>query len=436
MGVQKMVVINSSELAKEVMLTKYPSISTRKMSKALSILTGGKTMVATSDYCDLYRMLKKLLVQNLLGPTPQKANQKLRERTFNQLLDGIFDKLNNSSPIIDIREHLKMSLFPFAMYQVLGRDPDSVFVKEMGRDVPRCEIFKALVMDPLEAVIEVDWRDFFPFFSWVPNSVEAKINAVHIKRKAIVSALIDEQRQLLSKGKPLNCYLDILLTEATHLTEHQLLMITWEPIIESSDTTMITIEWAMYEIAKNPVVQERLFQELNEVSGSKLVLEDDLPKLKYLTALVKETLRTYPPVSLIPPRHVDEDVQLGGFDVKKGWQVIINVYGINHNKETWKEPELWNPDRVLNDQSLDLGLQDYRAIPFGAGKRLCAGISQAMCIISMTIAHLVQHFEWRLLPEEQSTNVVDTVFLTTHRLYPLKAMAMPRIRSRLLSDKL
>ncbi|MCO5594086.1 hypothetical protein L7F22_048107 [Adiantum nelumboides] len=207
MGSETMVIISSPELAKEAMITKYSSIPTRKMFKALSILTSQKLMVSMSDFGAEHRMLKKILVTNLLGHSPQKANRHLRKRAFVQLVDGIFDELKNLEGIINVREHIKRALFPFTLYQVLGRDPDSVFVKELGRNVSRWEIFQALVMDPLEAVIEVDWRDFFPAFRWVPNPVEAKVRAVDNKRSVIVGAIIAEQRQLLANGKTPDCYL-------------------------------------------------------------------------------------------------------------------------------------------------------------------------------------------------------------------------------------
>lgn len=112
-------------------------------------------------------------------------------------------------------------------------------------------------------------------------------------------------------------------------------------------------------------------------------------------------------------------------------QIIINPYGINHSKDTWYKPEVWNPERILMDDTLDLGFKDYRILPFGAGKRMCAGIIQAMYNVPMNIAYFVQHFKWTLRPENEIKNVVDAVFLTTHKLYPLEAMATPRFPSRL-----
>lgn len=437
-GVDTLVVINSSEIAKEAMVTKYSSISSRKMSKALDILTNSKCMVAMSDYGDEHRMLKKLVVNHLLAPIPQKANRGLRERTLFHMIDEMYAELKQypgSVGTLNIRDYIKKTLFPFSMYQVLGREPEEIYVKEMGRIVSRWEIFDIFVMDPLKAVVEVDWRDFFPAFKWVPNKVEDNVRDVAFKRTAVIRALIAEQRQLLADGKKPNCYLDTLLLEAKHLTEKQLEMSAWEPIIESADTTLVTIEWIMYELAKNQAVQERLYKEIEQVVGARLVTEDDLPKLKYLDAIVKETLRFYPPVPLLPPRYVEKDVKLGGYDIKQGWQIVVNVYGINYNPKVWKEPGVWDPERVVGDEKLDMGYQDHRALPFGTGKRMCAGVTQAMYIIPMNVAFFVQHFKWALPPGQQPTSkgVVDTVYLTTHKLHPLQAIATPRTLSRLPS---
>jgi cytochrome P450 len=111
-------------------------------------------------------------------------------------------------------------------------------------------------------------------------------------------------------------------------------------------------------------------------------------------------------------------------------QIIINVYAINHNKDVWANPEEWNPERVLGDERLDMGFKDHRIFSFGAGKRMCAGIGQAMNIISACIAIMVQHFKWEL-PSGSIDRAVNTTLLTNQMLHPLEAIAIPRVSSRL-----
>nr|ABK21264.1 unknown [Picea sitchensis] len=73
-GATPMVVLNSSQLAKEAMVTKFSAISSRKLPNALRILTREKTMVAMSDYGDYHRMVKKMVLTNLLGAAAQVIN--------------------------------------------------------------------------------------------------------------------------------------------------------------------------------------------------------------------------------------------------------------------------------------------------------------------------------------------------------------------------
>jgi ent-kaurene oxidase len=446
-GSVKQVVITSPEIAKEAMITKYEAISSRKMPLALQILTRDKTMVAMSDYGDEHRMLKKLAVVHLLNSNTQKQNRPIRETDLFNMLDAMFVDLKNTGPqsggsVIDVRDYIKRDLFPFSMFQVWGYMPEEVDCPELGV-VTKWEIFEALVISPMKTVIEVDWRDFFPACKWLPNkSVEENIKAVERRRTLIIKGLIKEQRRRLKNQPegPGRCYADILLTQATHLSDVQLEQSLWEPIIESTDTILVTTEWIMFELASNPAIQERLYKEVVDVTGGhgyetiRMVTEDDIPCMPYLSAVIKETLRKYPPVPLLPSRYVEKDTTLGGYDIPKGWQVLINIFGINNDPNVWPNPEKWDPERVLNNESLDMGIKNLSIMPFGAGKRLCAGITQAMFLITMNVASFVQHFKWELAPKETesfNSKMEDVVYLTTHKLHPLQCIITPRVSQRL-----
>ncbi|KAL0369030.1 UNVERIFIED_CONTAM: Ent-kaurene oxidase, chloroplastic [Sesamum calycinum] len=153
---------------------------------------------------------------------------------------------------VNLRNIFQPELFRLALKQVLGNDVQSAYVEELGTTLSKEEMFEILVIDPMKGAIDVDWRDFFPYLKWIPNkSFENNIQRMHFQRQAVMTALINEQKERISRGEEVDCYLDYLISEAKTLSEQQVLMLLWEAIIESSDTTLVTTEWAMYELAKD-----------------------------------------------------------------------------------------------------------------------------------------------------------------------------------------
>ncbi|KAF2927269.1 hypothetical protein DAI22_06g191700 [Oryza sativa Japonica Group] len=425
-GASSVVVLNSTEVAKEAMVAKFSSISTRKLSKALTVLTRDKSMVATSDYGDFHKMVKRYVMSSTLGTSAQKKFCDTRDMMINNML-STFHKLVKDDPHVPLifRDVFKDELFRLSMIQSLGEDVSSVYVDEFGRDISKEEIYNATVTDMMMCAIEVDWRDFFSYLSWVPNkSFETRVFTAEARRTAVMRALIKQQKERIVRGEAKICYLDFLLAENT-LTDEQLTMLVWEELIEAADTTLVATEWAMYELAKNPDKQERLYQEIREVCGDETVTEEHLPRLPYLNAVFHETLRRHSPVPLIPPRFVHEDTKLAGYDVPAGTeQMVINLYGCNMNKKEWESPEEWVPERFTGGR---LEVADmYKTMAFGAGRRACAGSLQVMHIACTAIARFVQEFGWRLTEGDEEK--VDTVQFTAYKLHPLHVHLTPRGR--------
>uniref|UniRef100_A0A7N0ZQB3 Ent-kaurene oxidase n=1 Tax=Kalanchoe fedtschenkoi TaxID=63787 RepID=A0A7N0ZQB3_KALFE len=425
LGATSMVVLNNTEVAKEAMITRYSSISTRKLSTALSILTGNKCMVATSDYNDFHKMVKRHIITSLLGSNAQKQHRGQRDAMMDNLCKQ-FHAGAKARPLeaANYRAIFDLELFALAIRQAVGDDVDSLYVEELGTTLSKEEMYKTMVTDLMEASIEVDWRDFFPYMSWVPNkSIEENMKRLVSRRIAVVKAMIRHQKKRFSEGKELNCFLDYLLSNAKELSEDEMATLVWEPIIETSDTTAVTTEWAMYELAKNPSHQDRLFKDIQRVCGDRKVSEDDLPQLPCLSAVFHESLRRYSPVPVIPPRYVHEDTEIGGYHISAGTQIAINLHACNMDEKKWEKPEEWNPERFL-DGKFDLA-DRYITMAFGAGKRVCAGSLQAMLLSTSAIGRFVQEFEWRLIDSEETD--ADIGVLTNRKLRPLQVIAVPRV---------
>jgi ent-kaurene oxidase len=252
-GASSVVVLNSTQVAKEAMIAKFSSISTRKLSKALSVLTRDKTMVATSDYGDFHKMVKRYVMTSMLGTSGQKQFRDTRNMMVDNMLNTFHTLLNDDpNAPLNFREVFKNELFRLSLIQALGEDVSSVYVEEFGKDISKEEIYQATVVDMMMCAIEVDWRDFFPYLSWVPNrTFETRLLTTEGRRTAVMRALINQQKKRIARGAARISYLDFLLAENT-LTDEQLLMLVWEAVIEAADTTLVTTEWAMYEVAKHP----------------------------------------------------------------------------------------------------------------------------------------------------------------------------------------
>ncbi|XP_074322932.1 cytochrome P450 71A1-like [Apium graveolens] len=119
-------------------------------------------------------------------------------------------------------------------------------------------------------------------------------------------------------------------------------------------------------------------QEIRERTGNKgFIDENDLQKLVYLKAIVKEATRLHPPAPLLVPRETIEKCVVSGYEIEAKTRVYINAYAIGRDPESWESPDEFFPER-FTDSSIDFRGQDFELIPFGAGRRMCPGISMGL----------------------------------------------------------
>lgn len=174
-----------------------------------------------------------------------------------------------------------------------------------------------------------------------------------------------------------------------------------------------------------------MFQAQAEVRGVFMgqmkVTEERLSKLSYLQLIIKETLRLHTPGPLLIPRECQEHCPILGYDVPKGTMVLVNAWAISRNPDYWDEPNMFNPERFLAD-TRDLKGNDFDFIPFGAGRRICPGMSFGLANITLGLANLLFHFDWSL-PEGVNPSELDmteTMGITARRKEDLMLSATLR----------
>ncbi|KAM3327370.1 hypothetical protein P3S67_002496 [Capsicum chacoense] len=195
----------------------------------------------------------------------------------------------------------------------------------------------------------------------------------------------------------------------------------------ATDTTTSTVEWAMAEILKQPEIMKKAQIELAEIIGEGISVEEaDVSRLPYLQCIIKETLRMHPPVPLLVPRKVEQDVELCSYIIPKGSQVLINVWAIGRDSTFWEDPLVFKPERFLS-LDLDIQGQNFEMIPFGGGRRMCPGLPLALRMLSVMLGSLLNSFNWKLEAdiEPEKLDMEEKFGITLAKARPLRAIPSP-----------
>jgi cytochrome P450 len=199
-----------------------------------------------------------------------------------------------------------------------------------------------------------------------------------------------------------------------------------EIFMAGSETTSSTVEWALTELLCNPESMIKVKAELAQVvRASKKVEESDMENLPFLQAVVKETLRLHPPIPFLVPRRAMHDTNFMGYDIPKNTQVLVNAWAIGRDPDAWDDPSCFMPERFIGTR-VDYRGQDMEFIPFGAGRRMCAGVPLAHRVLHLILGSLLHHFDWEFEANVNPASVdkKDRMGVTVRKSEPL--MAVPK----------
>ncbi|XP_049866218.1 cytochrome P450 4d2-like [Pectinophora gossypiella] len=182
-------------------------------------------------------------------------------------------------------------------------------------------------------------------------------------------------------------------------TDEELREETLVLVMAGTDTSAVGTAFTALMFSWYPHVQQKVYDELKTVFGDskRLVTPEDLPRLKYMDAVIRETLRLYPPVP-ITTRKMTSDVTLpSGVTLLEGCGVVVNGWALHRNQEYWgADAEQFRPERFLNIQYKHPA--QFHAFSFGA--RSCVGYQYAMMSIKTAMATLLRSY--RVLPAASS----------------------------------
>nr|QJS39421.1 p-coumarate-3-hydroxylase [Rehmannia glutinosa] len=435
LGSHLSVVVNSAELAKEVLKDNDQQLANRNRTRQIAKFSKNGMDLIWSDYGPHYVKVRKLCTLELFSMKRIDALRPIREDEVTAMVESIFKdcvKPENKGKALVLREYLGMMAFLHITRLSFGKR----FMDSNGVIDQQGEELKGILNNGIKLGTKKSFAEFLPWLRFLFKA-ENEALAEHDARADSFTKKIMEEHTIARKktGNTKSHFVDALLTlqKEYDLSEDTIIGLLWDMISAGMDTTTITVEWAMAEMVRNPRVQQKVQEELDRVVGKDRVMtEADIPNLPYLQCVTKECFRMHPPTPLMLPHKANTNVKIGGYDVPKGATVSVNAWAIARDPAIWKNPIEFRPER-FQEEDIDMKGTDYRLLPFGSGRRICPGAQLAINLVSSMLGHMVHHFDWAppagVRPEDM--DMMEQPGTVTYMRTPLQAVPTPRLSADL-----
>nr|ABA64468.1 flavonoid 3'-hydroxylase [Gerbera hybrid cultivar] len=303
--------------------------------------------------------------------------------------------------------------------------------------------FKDMVVELMVLAGEFNIGDFIPVLDWLDlQGVTKKMKKLHAKFDSFLNTILEEHKTGAGDGVA-SGKVDLLSTlislkddadgEGGKLSDIEIKALLLNLFTAGTDTSSSTIEWAIAELIRNPQLLNQARKEMDTIVGQdRLVTESDLGQLTFLQAIIKETFRLHPSTPLSLPRMALESCEVGGYYIPKGSTLLVNVWAISRDPKIWADPLEFQPTRFLpggEKPNTDIKGNDFEVIPFGAGRRICVGMSLGLRMVQLLTATLIHAFDWELADglNPKKLNMEEAYGLTLQRAAPLVVHPRPRL---------
>ncbi|KAL6629629.1 hypothetical protein ACP70R_029394 [Stipagrostis hirtigluma subsp. patula] len=413
LGAMPVLVASSPRAAEAVLRTHDHVFSSRPHSLVAEIVMYGPSDVGFSPHGEHWRLARKLITTHLLTRgRVSVATAKIGEAAA-------------AGGTVDVRELLGSFTNDLACRAVMGRS---------FRGDGRNQLFRELVGDTSPLLGGFNVEEFFPFlarFGVLSRVVRVKSERLRRRWDELLDRLIQdhenkfESAAVASDPVDGNDFIHVLLSvrQEYGLTKDQMKALLLDVFFGGIETSASILEFTMAELMRRPHVMKKLQDAVRSGTpkGQELVGEANLADMAYLRAVVKESLRLHMVTPLVAPRISVSSCSIDGYVIPAGTRVLINAWAIGRDARFWEDAEEFIPERFVGDGSaahVNLNGTDFQFLPFGSGRRMCAGMNMGIATVELMLANLVHRFDWDLPPgmERGDIDMSRGVFgLVVHR---------------------
>ncbi|GMH13860.1 hypothetical protein Nepgr_015701 [Nepenthes gracilis] len=447
-GVHPVLVVSNWELAKECLAQNDKIFVNRPRTLAVEQLAYNSVMFGFSPYGTYWREMRKIVTLNLLSNHRLEQLKHVRIFEVRIAIKALHDKWRKSS-----KDATSNGILVELKHWIGNINLNIIIRLVAGKTL--WEFYKGEEYDHYHAAIRTFFElfgafiisDALPFLRWLDIGGYRK----NMKRTAkqldnILQGWLEEHKRVHSFGEAngQQDFIDIML-DNLHIAQEKPFNFELDTVIKSTclsvilggtDTTTVTLTWALSLLLNNPHVLKKAKDELDTIVGKeRLVNDSDMKNLVYLQAIIKETMRLYPAGPLSAPREAISDCYISGYHVSAGTRLFVNVHKIHRDPQVWSDPYEFHPERfITTHKHVDVRGQDFELIPFGSGRRICPGISFSLQSMTFILANLLQMFEITT-PSNKQVDLTEEFGLTSMKKTPLEVILTPCLSDELYGEE-
>ncbi|KAL4316402.1 hypothetical protein AHAS_Ahas15G0281500 [Arachis hypogaea] len=449
-GATKTIVLSNWEMAKECFTINDMAVSSRPKTVAIENLSYNFAVFGLGPYGPYWRELRKIATLELLSNRQIELLGHVRvsevQASINELYSLWSRKKNKESynsdddgyVSVEMKEWFSQLTFNTVLRMIAGKryfggaTTDAVSAAGGEEKAKKC---LKLIEDFMHLLGLFTVGDAIPALRWMDlGGHERAMKRTAKELDSVLNEWLEEHRRSFGeKATSERDFMDVMISiigkKKIHGFDADTIIkaTTMAMIVGGVDTVTVTLTWAMCLLMRNPNILEKAKEELDtQVGNQRCIKESDINKLVYLQAIVKETLRLCPAAPLSAPREFTQDCTLGGYHIKKGTQLITNIWKINTNSHSWPYPLEFKPERFLTThKDVDVRGHHFELLPFGSGRRMCPGVSFGLQMVHFTLASFLHSFEI-LNPSSEPVDMTGILGLTNVKATPLEVLVKPR----------
>ena len=234
----------------------------------------------------------------------------------------------------------------------------------------------------------------FPRFLPLPEHRQFRA-AMRVLDRMVEGLVADRRRSEARPNDLLSTIIDARDPESGEgMTDRQIRDEIMTILLAGHETTANTLTWTFHLLASHPAAAEQLTAEVDAVVGDRTPGAEDATRLPYLTSVLDEALRLYPPGWLFARSAIATD-EVGGYEVPAGSIVFLCSYLTHRHPDFWDEPERFSPERFHAATARDR----FAYFPFSGGPRQCIGAGFAMQEMQLLVAMVAQRWHLRAISD-------------------------------------